>query len=84
MDDLADGAINKGYTDTEKTKLGTVEDNATADQTAQEVHDSIVGLTEANRLIPITDPQSGEFKVLAIQRDSTGKLKVEYDDVAEP
>jgi len=29
-----------------------------------------------------TSPTSGEFKVVNIQRDSTGKLDVDYDDVA--
>ena len=29
-----------------------------------------------------TDPTSGEFTVVSIQRDATGKLDVDYDDVA--
>jgi hypothetical protein len=29
-----------------------------------------------------TSPTSGQFKVVAVQRDSTGKLAVTYDDVA--
>jgi hypothetical protein len=29
-----------------------------------------------------TNPASGEFKVVAVQRDADGKLDVEYDDVA--
>ena len=31
----------------------------------------------------ITDPAGGEYKVISIERDSSGKLKVDYDDVAE-
>ena len=84
LDALADGSTYKKMLATEQTKLGTIEDSATSDQSAQEVHDLIVGMAEANRAIPISDPQSGEFKVYAIQRDSTGKLKVEYESVAEP
>lgn len=84
MDDLADGVTNKGYTATEQTKLGTVEDNATADQTGTEVRDLIVGLADNDRQIVITEPISGEFRVISIQRDATGKAKVSYDDVAEP
>lgn len=30
-----------------------------------------------------TDPTTGQFKVIAVQRSATGKLKVNYDDVAE-
>ena len=29
-----------------------------------------------------TDPTAGQFKVVALERDATGKLKVDYDDVA--
>jgi len=84
LDKIDEGTTNKTYTDTEKTKLSGIEDNAKDDQTDTEIRDLIVGIAEADRQIVITDPQSGEFKVLAVQRDSTGKLKVEYDDVAEP
>jgi len=84
MDDLADGTTNKGYTATEQTKLGTIEDNATADQSATEVRDLITGLADNDRQIVITEPASGEFRVISVQRDSTGKMKVFYDDVAEP
>jgi hypothetical protein len=84
MDDLADGTTNKGYTATEQTKLGTIEDNATADQSATEVRDLIVGLGDNDRQIVITEPSSGEYKVISVQRDSSGKMKVFYDDVAEP
>jgi len=43
-----------------------------------------VGLGDADRKIVITDPASGQFKVISVERDDTGKLKVDYDDVAEP
>lgn len=29
-----------------------------------------------------TSPTTGEFKVVSVQRDSTGKLDIDYDDVA--
>jgi len=29
-----------------------------------------------------TDPQAGEYPVIAVQRDSSGKLDVDYDDQA--
>jgi len=83
LDALADGTTYKKISAAEQTKLGTIEDSATADQTGAEVRDLIVGLGDTERQIVITDPASGEYTVIAIQRDSTGKLKVEYDDVAE-
>lgn len=84
LDDVTEGSTNKHLTSTKDTKLTGIEDNATTDQTGAEVRDLIKGLSDTEREIVLTDPQSGEYTVIAIQRDSTGKLKVEYDDVAEP
>jgi len=70
------------YTTAEQTKLAGVEDGAAADQTGAEVRDLIVALADVDRKIVITDPQSGEFKVVAVQRQAGGKLDVDYDDVA--
>jgi len=70
------------YTTAEQTKLAGVEDSATADQTGAEVRDLIVALADDARKIVITNPASGEFKVVAIHREAGGKLDVEYDDVA--
>lgn len=39
-------------------------------------------MTDAARGYVKTSPATGEFKVVSIQRDSTGKLDVDYDDVA--
>lgn len=67
---------------TANTKLGGIEENATADQTGAEMRDAIVGLPDADRKLVITAPQIGEFKVVSIQRKSTGKAGLKYDDVA--
>lgn len=45
--------------------------------------DNIVALPKTSRRFVETDPQVGEFKITAIQRDSAGLLEVEFDDVAE-
>ena len=76
--ELADEA----YSSAEKTKLTGVEDSATADQTGTEVRDALEGLSDLDRHFVITDPQTGEFPVLAIQRDADDKLDVDFDDVA--
>lgn len=70
------------YTDTKDTKLTSIEDSATTDQTGTEIRDAVVALADTERKIIITDPQTGEFPILAIQRNSTGKLDIDYDDVA--
>ena len=84
MDDIAEGATNKAYTDTEKTKLAGVEDSAAADQTGAEVRDLILALSDTERGLVITDPASGQFKVISVERQAAGKMKIDYDDVAEP
>lgn len=82
-DKVADGTTNKAYTATEKTKLGTVESNATADQTGAEIQTSILALSDADRLLIKTDPATGEFYVLNLQRDAAGKLDIDYESVAK-
>jgi len=71
---------NEAFLAAEKTKLTGIEDSAKDDQTGVEVRDLIVALGDTERKIVITDPQAGEYPVLAIQRNSTGKLDVSYDD----
>lgn len=39
-------------------------------------------MTDTARGYVKTSPITGQFKVIAIERQSDGKLKVEYDDVA--
>jgi len=82
LDKVDEGTTKKSVTDTEKTKLGGIEDNATADQTGAEIRDAVVGLSDTERKIVLTDPQTGEFPVVSVERKSDGKLNVQYDDVA--
>ncbi len=84
LDELPDGTTRKAMSDAEKTKLTGIEDDAKDDQTGAEVRDLIVGIAEVDRKIVLSEPSSGEFKVIAIQRDATGKLKVEFEDTPEP
>ena len=82
-DKLADGTTNKVYSATEKTKLGTVEDNAAADQTGAEVRDLVVGLADDDREIVISRPTAGQKKIYAIQTHTDAKTEVEQSDTAE-
>lgn len=82
LDDVPDSATRKAMADTEKTKLTGIEDNAKDDQTGTEVQTAILALSDGDRKLIKTDPQSGEFNVLALQRDAAGKLDVDFDDVA--
>ena len=82
LEDLSDGATRKAMSDTEKTKLTGIEDDAKDDQTGLEVRDLIVALADLDRKLVITNPQSGEFTVVSVQRKADGKLGTKYDDVA--
>lgn len=70
------------YTDTKDTKLTSIEDSATTDQTGAEIQTAVEGLTDANRNIMISDPQTGEYKVHGAHRNAAGDLEYDYDDVA--
>ena len=39
-------------------------------------------MTDITRGYIRTNPTSGQFKVISIERDATGKIKTDYDDVA--
>ncbi len=39
-------------------------------------------MTDTARGYIKTSPTSGQYKIVALERDAAGKLKVEYDDVA--
>ena len=83
LDELPDGTTRKAMSDTEKTKLTGIEENATVDQTGAEIRDAIVAIAETDRKILITEPLSGEFKVIGVHRNAAGNLEYEYDDVPE-
>lgn len=84
LDKIDDGSTKKSMTDAEKTKLSGVETGATADQTGTEIRDAVVALSDTERKIVITEPTSGEYKVISVQRDASGKAKISYDDQAVP
>lgn len=83
IEDLPDGATRKAMLAAEKTKLTGVEDGAKDDQNGAEIRDLIVGLADTERKLLITDPGSGEHKVVSAQRLADGTIKVKFDDVAE-
>jgi len=80
---LPDGATRKAMSDAEKTKLTGVEDGAKDDQSGAEMRDAIVGLPDLERKLIVTDPQSGENKVVSLQRKANTKLGTKYDDEPE-
>lgn len=92
-DKISDGTNNKVYTSDEQFKLTGIESNATADQDGDEIVTAINSgsssitredaLSQDDLNIIKTNPVAGEYKVKNIHRDSSGKMDIEYDDVAE-
>ena len=82
LDDIGEGATNKHFTSTKDSKLTSIEDSATADQSGAEVRDALAGLSDTERQFIMTNPVAGEFKVVNIHRQADGKLDIEYDDTA--
>jgi len=83
LDDIADSATRLAISDAEVTKLEGIAEGAQPDQTGVEVRDLILALSDTERSLVITDPAVGEFKVVSIERDATGKINLKYDDIAE-
>lgn len=91
-DDLSEGTANVYYPSADATKLAGIEDNATADQSGDDIITAINAgsgaitredaLSQDDLNIIKTNPTSGEYKIKNIHRDTSGKLDVEYDDVA--
>ena len=83
LDIVSEGSTNKAYTSTEQSKLSGIDEGATDDLAGTEIRDLILALADVDRGIVVTDPTAGQFKVISIERDATGKLAIQYDDVAE-
>lgn len=53
-----------------------------AELSASAAKDNLDAMADTARGYVQTDPQSGEFPIVAIQRTSAGRLDVDYDNVA--
>lgn len=84
IEDGAEVNVGEEFSTSEQTKLAGVEAGAKDDQTGAEVRDLVLGLSDTERGLVTTDPATGQFKVISIERKADGKINVQYDDVAEP
>lgn len=83
LDDIPDGTTYRKMSATEQTKLGTIEDSATADQTGAEMQTAIVGLADGDRVLVGSEPETGEKKVYGIHINASGNIEADQDTVAE-
>lgn len=82
LDDLPDGTTYKRMSTTEQSKLSGIEAGATADQTGAEVQTAILALTDADRVLVGSQPQTGEKKIYGIHRNAAGNLEMDSETVA--
>ena len=71
--------IAAGEVDTTELAAGAVDNTVLASGIAKANLDA---MADTARGYVKTDPTAGEFRVVSVQRDATGKLDVDYDDVA--
>ena len=92
-DKLQAGTTNKLFTATAETKLSGIAEGATPDQSGDEIITAINGgtgsitreaaLDQVSLNLVKTNPAGGEFSIRNIQRDTAGKMDIEYEDVAK-
>jgi len=92
-DKLQAGTTNKLFTATAETKLAGITEGATPDQSGDEIITAINGgtgsitreaaLDQVSLNLVKTNPAGGEFSIRNIQRDTAGKMDIEYEDVAK-
>ena len=78
--DAAARPIVTGEVDTAELAAGAVESSKLDTGAAKANLDA---MADTDRSYIKTDPTTGEYKVVSIQRDSASKLAAKYDDVAE-
>lgn len=70
--------IEAGEIDTTELAAGAVDNTKLAAEAAK---DNLDAISDVTRGYVQTSPAVGEFPIIAVQRDSTGNLDVDYDDV---
>ena len=79
------GSVDPSARPIEVGEIGTTElsdgavTNAKADSTLAK--DNLNAMGDTDREYVKTSPTSGEFKIVSVQRNDTGKIEVTYDDV---
>lgn len=80
------GAVDPVARPIEAGEVGTTELDTAAVTVSKLASSAAKGnldaLSDTERGYVKTNPVSGEFPIIAVQRDSAGELDVEYDDVA--
>ncbi|MBA7500732.1 hypothetical protein ES704_03492 [subsurface metagenome] len=54
----------------------------TIPETGEKIRDKLLALSDTERKVVITSPESGEFKVIGVHRNAAGNLEYTYEDVA--
>ena len=52
-------------------------------ETGETIRDKLLALSDTERKIVISKPESGEYKTIDVHRNAAGNLEYTYDDVPE-
>ena len=75
--------VEGAYSPTKDEKLAGIAEGAKDDQTGEEIRDAVVALPDPDRKIVVTNPQTGEQKIIAVQGTPNDKIAFDKEDVPE-
>ena len=82
IEEGADANVGEEFSTAEQTKLSGVDAGAEVNPTGLEMQTSIVGLSDADRVLVGSEPQSGEKKIYGVHRNASGNLEMDSEDTA--
>jgi len=63
--------------------MGWLSTPAEVDLTGEAIRDKLLDLPDATRGFVVSIPDSGEFRVVSIERKADGQTQIKYSDVPE-
>jgi len=66
------------------TKLAGIEAGAEVQPTGAEMQTAILALTDADRVLIGSEPESSEYKIYGVHRNAAGILEYVHESVARP
>lgn len=84
LDDIPDGTTYKRMSVTEQSKLSGIEEEATIDQTGEEIQGTLLALADPIRVLISSEPQSGQKKIYGLHVNTSGNLETDQDTTPEP
>lgn len=51
--------------------------------TAEEIRDRLLALPDNDRRLVVTNPGSGDYRIISMERKADGRMQIKYSDVPE-